>query len=143
MTATFEQAREDMFTLVRDAALTKVTDAQIEWPDKGFEKPKPPAPWLRVALKHNPSVGGQASLAGDSGKRRYRRLGTLYVQVFTPVGEGLSANYQLCKIIADALEGVSTPRGVWFRNTRITEIGPTDDWQQINVMADFEYDEVK
>lgn len=139
MTATFEQARDDIFSAFK--AAWGVTTFPVVWPDKPAEKPSGRTPWARVTIRH--AGGFQATLSNINGQRRWRRNGVVIVQVFTPSGEGLSRAYDLAKIACDAFEGVSTPRGVWFRNARINEVGPDGDWQQVNVLADFEYDEVK
>lgn len=139
MSATFEQARDEMLAVFKAAWDT--TGHYAAYPDRPEEKPKGADPWARVTVRH--AVGEQGSLANHEGRRRWERRGTLFVQIFTPSGEGLSRSDTLAKIVVDALEGKSTPRGVWFRNTRINEVGPDGDWYQVNVLADFIYDEVK
>lgn len=139
MTTTYAQARDDIFGQVYGAWTP--TGWTMFFPDKEESEKPTTEPWARVSLRH--STGSQATLANHDSVRRYRRTGNVFVQVFTPTGEGLSRNYDLCKIVADALEGQSTPRGVWFRNVRLNEIGPTDAWFQVNVEAEFEYDEIK
>lgn len=139
MTATRTEARDDIMELVNDAWTP--TTWQIQWPDKPADVPTTPDPWARAVMKH--ASGTQASLAGDTGQRRWTRTGVLTIQVFTPAGEGLSRSDVLSTILVDALEGASTPHGVWFREVRAQEIGPDGDWYQVNVMAVFEYDEVK
>ncbi len=63
--------------------------------------------------------------------------------MFATAGEGLELAYSLAETVVSAFEGTTTERGVEFRNTRLNEIGPDGDWFQINVLADFTYDEVK
>jgi hypothetical protein len=68
------------------------------------------------------------------------------VQVFAPLtaGEGLTQAEALAIIARDAFEGKTAGAGqVWFRNVAINEIGPDGPWFQINVSADFLYDETK
>jgi len=141
VTATYEQARDDIFTLIK--AAWDPTGYLISWPDDS-NKALPPAaqtPWARVQLFHG--SGLQQTLSGETGARRFNRGGVLIVQVFAPRGDGLSRAYQLAKIVADGVEGRATPRQVWFRNVRITEVGPDGNFSQVNVLADFTYDEVK
>jgi hypothetical protein len=139
MTATFNQARDEIFALIKTAWET--TGFNMVWPDKPNTKPSGRTPWARTTLRH--STGQQATIASFSGVSRWFREGVLTIQIFTPSGEGLSRAYDLAKVISDALEGVSTSCGVWFRNTRLNEVGPDGDWFQINVMTDFNYDEIK
>jgi hypothetical protein len=63
--------------------------------------------------------------------------------VFEPPGKGLSGATDLPKVIQDAFEGVATASGVWFRDVTVNEIGPDGDFFQTNIVAFFEYDEVK
>lgn len=139
MSATFEQARDEMFALLRTALLASAISSRVGWPTVANDAlpPSTQVPWARVQLFHGP--GGQVGF-GD-GLRKYERTGTLITQVFSP--RGLNTGYQLAKIVADALEGKATPRGVWFRNVRIAEAGADGNFDQINVIADFEYTEVK
>jgi len=139
MSATFQAAVDEMLELFRSAWAS--TGYQIVWPNKRHEKPSTVAPWARVFVRH--VLGGQATLSNADGVRRWRRQGFLTIQVFVPSAQGLPPALALAKIAADAYEGSSTPSGVWFRNVRLNEVGPDGDWFQVNVIADFEYDEVK
>ncbi len=138
MTATVEQARDQMLGLI-----------QAAWPvDKtliydGFkgEKPEAQEVWGRVSVRHN--SGGQASLSKQGGRSRYVRRGTIYVNLFAPPGDGLRALDPLTKTILDAIEGKTTAGGVWFTQVRVREMGIVEGSYQVNVLANFSYDEVK
>lgn len=138
MSATVEQARDQMLSLITDA-----------WPSgttliyDGFKGEKPTAQevWGRVTVRHN--SGGQASLSKQGGKSRYNRRGTLYVNLFAPPGDGLRALDPLTKTIQDALEGKTTAGGVWLTQVRVRELGIVEGSYQVNVLANFSYDEVK
>lgn len=140
MTATYEQAIDDIFTMFKTA-----------WDTTGYiviyenttpsEKPSIGTPYAKVFIRH--TGGFQATLTGGIGTARYARLGVMTVQIFTPLGEGLSEGASLAKVLADAYEGAASPRAVWFRNVRLMEVGPTAEWFQHNFLVDFEYDEVK
>jgi hypothetical protein len=99
--------------------------------------------WARVSIKH--IDGRQSAFGATAGVRRYTRVGFVTVQVFAPLSEGLGLSKgQIMAIIAkDAFEGKATASGVWFRKVQIKEIGPDDSWYQINVVAEFTYDELK
>ena len=107
--------------------------------------------WARPTVQH--FTGNQDSLigglVGDIGEpdrpnvRRYRRGGVFTAQIFVPIGKGLVEGYELSNLVSDAFEGTSTPSDVWFRNVRLREIGPDGEWFQTNVLADFEYTEIK
>lgn len=103
--------------------------------------PTEQTPWVRVSVRHGSSE--QATLSGPVGTRRFRREGILTAQLFIPIGVGLSAGVDYAKIIQDAFEGVTSVGGVIFRGVRTNEIGESGDFFQINILTDFEYDEVK
>lgn len=109
---------------------------------KDARKPRSDKPWARVTVNHN--VSPQRTF-GEPGNRRFERLGILTVQVFSPMSleQGLTLGEDLAVVARDAYEGNTTPSGVWFRNTKLQEVGPSDPWWQINVSTEFQYDELK
>ena len=139
MPATIATARDEMSALFKAAWDT--TGLPVIWDDVAKTPPKTRTGWARFTIRHED--GDQSTLSGGLGKARFTRRGTIFIQIFTPVGKGLSDADPLIKKAMDAYEGKSTASGVWFRNVRPREIGPDGDWNQVNVLADFEYDEVK
>lgn len=139
MTATFAVANDEILTLFKTAWDAIGHDAIYE--NVAGDPPTTAAPWARVTVRHFP--GGQASLSDDAGAKRWTRNGLITVQIFVPTGEGKAEAYALAKVVADAYEGKRTPSNVWFRNVRPNEIGPDGAWFQLNVLAEFTYDEVK
>lgn len=99
-------------------------------------------PFVRATVLH--ASGRQATLAGPGGAR-WERRGICIIQCFGPIqgGKGLTLADRMAAVAKDAFEGRSTPEGVWFRNCRLSEVGPADGWFQMNVAAEFTYDEVK
>lgn len=96
--------------------------------------------WARYTIQH--VTGNQASLANVIGKKRFDRGGTIIIQVFTPLNNGVLIAYDAAEIVVGAYEGKSTPSGAWFRNVRINEVDNNDLWQQVNVLIDFTYDQI-
>jgi hypothetical protein len=101
----------------------------------------PDQAWVRLVIRHN-SVG-PPTLA-EPGARRFTRYGTVYAQIFSPFlsGEGFTLSQRLAQVARDAYEGRRTPT-VIFRSCRINEAGRDGPWHQVNLVADFEWDEVK
>lgn len=106
--------------------------------------------WARFRIQHYDA--GQSSLANVNGKRRYERSGNIIVQVFVPQASGVIIAYQYAEKVINAYEGREAPGGAWFRNVRPVEIGNAEElegetnsglWYQINVFADFEYEQLK
>ena len=136
MTVNFSQARDEILTLFRTAWLADPTAAVIPlfyW-DVRHNSPKSD-PFARVTVRH--TIGNNDGITN----RRFTREGIITVQIFTMFGEGLSSSDVLSKVAADAFQGKSTPGGVWFRNVRLNEVGQDGEFFQVNVLADFTYDE--
>lgn len=140
---TYEQARDEMLSVFRTAWQAAQPIAPVQYPNVGqaLAPPKTQGPWARVVVAH--ATGGQRTLAGEAGTRRFGRVGILTAQIFAPVGGGTDLAYNLAQLVVDAYEGQSTPGGAWFRNTRVNEVGVSDGWFQLNVLVDFDYDQVK
>ena len=136
---TFDEARDVMVGVFYSAWKT-LGSLPIVWTDIPGDVPKGETVWARVTLRH--ATGGQASLAGEDGARRWKREGTLFVQVFAPVGDGSVKVYATAQAVSNAFQSA---RGlsVWFRNIRINEVGTSGAFEQINVLVDFTYDDVR
>ena len=149
MLPTLDSARDEILGLfnVKWAADTPAINEgvaiPIEWQgvDSG-SPPDPNAPFCRVTVNH---ATGQQSTFGAVGERRFTRSGVVTVQIFAPLsaGGGLSFAVKAAIIARNAYEGIGTDSGIWFRNARIQEIGPSETWHQINVVTDFFYDELR
>jgi hypothetical protein len=143
MTATLTQARDEILTQFRTAWLADPASAALPvlWPDSD-SKPPASGAWARVSVTHG--SGGQSTLSGGLGETRYTHMGFVTVQLFTPRGDGLKLSDQLVTISKHAFEGVATSPGhVTFYRVRSREVGPDGQWFNTNVLADFEYDEVR
>jgi hypothetical protein len=95
-------------------------------------------PEFRVFIRHG--NGNQSSL-GSVGNRKFDRKGVVIVQVFTPIGDGFTLDDTLSTVARNCFEGVTTSNGVWFRRTKVQEVGKTGAFYQTNVTAEFEYTE--
>lgn len=100
-----------------------------------------PNGWVR-AMCHN-VASRQSTLSGAQGEQRFTRTGIFVAELYAPRGTGLSSSDAMAKIVLDAFEGKRSPSGIWFRDVRQTEIGPDGEWYQVNVVAEFTYDQVK
>ncbi len=146
MTATFNEARNDMLTVFKDAWDAGATNPTlVDYPNvtpaNGVKLP-PDADlsWARVTIAN--TLGRQETLSGAQATQAFERMGVLTVQIFTPLGVGLSESDLLSKIVTDAYQKTSTPNQVWFRNVRMNEIGPDGEFYQTNVLVDFTYSEI-
>lgn len=142
-----EQARDQILSLVHDVAKGLIDTStgkslQILFADLPAEIPRenPPTPWARAILTHQAS--NQATLAGDTGLRRYTRTGLITIQLFTPSGLGSLPTDRYAEAFVAKFQGRSTPEGVWFRAVNAQEVGTDGPWQQTNITGTFEYDEL-
>jgi len=106
------------------------------------ESPPPTEPFARVRYRHTSNSG---QTLAPKGSRRVTREGLVTIQILVPFidGGGLTLSQNLAIIARDSFEGVGTPSGIWFRDTHIREIGPTDGMFQHNVLSAFTYDELR
>jgi hypothetical protein len=138
MSLTYSQAVDAVLTTFRAAWLPTTYDAFYD--DTAQDRGTDEDPWARATVIH--ADGFQATLRNGAGQATYRRIGVLTVQIFVASGSGLQTGYDLVKIVSDAFEGQSVG-GLWFRDVRVREIGRDGAFRQTNVIAEFEYDEVK
>lgn len=98
--------------------------------------------WARISQQT--VTEQQSALAGNDLQRRYTADGLLFVQIFSASDD--IANYnkaaQLAALIKTAFRGKQTDGCIWFRNVRIQEIPPENAWYRLNVVAEYQYDEI-
>lgn len=144
MTCTTPDAIDQMSQIIVDLVPTALAGVVIQW-DGGNEDlghPEADKDWIRVIIEHED--GGQGSLAGDAGKKRWHRVGMITVQCFGQLATTSKkrANELACAV-RDAYQGRATVGGVWFRRCTTREVGTDKFWFQTNAFISFEYDEVK
>lgn len=96
--------------------------------------------WARASVKH--SDGNQTSMGSATGTRKFTDQGTVFVQVFSPVGDGSTASREAAKDVLNAFRDARDP-SVWFRNAKLNEVGSDGAFYQTNVSATFSYDTVR
>lgn len=161
MTATYEKAVDEMFSLFL-AAWTANTAAvvgyvpEIRWqgvkpPEGQPEKPDGDKYWVRVSQQT--VIEEQTSLSacvvdnengGTLPASRFTASGLLFVQLFCPKSDARSMEFgrKLAMIARNAFRGKKTESGVWFLNVRINPLDSEELWNRFNVVAETEYDEV-
>lgn len=117
----------------------------VEWPNVIPDDGKPKlshgnVSYASVHIKHEDS--DQHTL-GEKGNRVFQREGQVIVQVFVPAGKrGLEEADTLAKAASDAFEG-ETFGGVSYHRVSARTVGLDGPWYQMNVTADYEFDEVR
>lgn len=81
---------------------------------------------------------------GENGKRRYTTYGLVFVQLFAPKGPaGQDQCRKLAIIAKSAYRGQTAGDGaIVFRNVRINELEPEENCYRINVVSEYEYDDI-
>lgn len=152
MTIGIQQATDEMFALLNSAWIAGAAAIvgylpEIKWqgvPERNI--PDASQYWARVTKQT--VLEGQGSLsdcAGELGQKRYTVTGLLFIQLFLPKCENDCSEIgrQLAVLVRDAYRGQSTPGGVWFRNATINDgIPPEEICERINVVVEFEYDDL-
>ena len=97
--------------------------------------------WVRVSqqtVDENQSTFRQ----GSSG-RRFTTEGLIFVQLFCPKSDSqaMTTGRKLATIARDAFRAVDSSDNIWFRNSRIVELSPENEWRRFNIVAEYEYDE--
>lgn len=101
--------------------------------------------WVRVSK--DTIYERQATLStceGIPGQRKYTANGLVFIQLFCPKSDAqaFELGQQLAMVARNAFRGKTTPGNIWFRNVRINEIQPEELYFRINIIAEFEYDEL-
>lgn len=97
--------------------------------------------WGRAMVRH--AGGRQASIADVNGVRRWERTGVATIETWSPAAHGRDVADEMIEVMMEALEGASTPSGVWFRNARFNEVGQDGGWYRVNILVDFTYDLIR
>lgn len=95
------------------------TDFTFE--NEQFSAPKN-SDWVRLTV--GADVGGQETLGGI-GRRQYRRLGMIFIEIFTPIDSGVTRSRELVQLARSLFEGVTDPEihfydGNWRRRPNDT-----------------------
>jgi len=106
-----------------------------------FSEPDHDDYWARVTVLG--LGGGQVSLGPTSG-RKYRRLGSVIVQIFSPVDSGMTTSGGHAEAALDIFEGASFSN-LCFNDGSIREVGvmPGEKWHLTNVEILFDFEETK
>lgn len=143
--ATYTQARDDIMGRVK-TKWTEVGSATENLPlifadkeKKGSDIPEDEGSWGLADVSFGPSI--QAG-HGDN-EKRYRRTGILIVDVHTQPGDGYVSIDAIVQVLADAVEGHTTPNGVTFLDFDSKDGGNVGQFKVTRVVASFDFDQVK
>lgn len=94
--------------------------------------------WIRTSVLH--ADGEQSSLTGAESTTCYDNIGTLWIEIYVPLGGGDVSGYANAQAFLRALRNY---RGaVWFRRVRMEEMPSEGKFSCFHVKADFEYTDI-
>lgn len=135
------EARDEVMGKIK-LVFDSLPDWTVLYQDSTKAQPKAAAdgrcpPWARAVMKHDND--SESTIGG----RRVCYTGEVTIQLFTPLGDGLSMSDVVSKTLVSALQDQSTMLGVTLRRARAVEIGDDGPSYQVNVVAVFEYEEYR
>lgn len=97
-------------------------------------------PWGRVVVRHAPGGSGAAAL----GNHRFRRTGTVFLQVFYPLtgGKSLEKASALARVGQKAYESARSGP-VSYKSVTVSEKGPDGSFYRVDCTAKFWWDELR
>lgn len=101
--------------------------------------------WCRVYISSiDENQTSLSNAVGGPNQRRYTDYGLVFVQLFGPktLPNADRLNNELAMLAQRAFRGKVTPGKIWFRNVRINELEPEQQFYRCNVIAEYEYDEI-
>lgn len=151
MPTTYPVAVNDMFSLINSAWKTGSAAIAGYVPELRFQgiELQGAIPtdkyWARVSQQGVSEE--QSSICNDvtaPGNRRYTADGLLYVQLFGPqsVVNSMEKLRLLAKLARNAYRGKVSQNDVSFYNVRIVELESEGLFFRINVIAEYQYDEI-
>lgn len=98
-------------------------------------------PWARPTIRTNRRKQNSLGSGGDG--LSFIEFGALFVEIYTPTGQGLKQAYELGQVLLDAFEGVSENNGIWYRNAYLQESGAEGLWSHINFIVEWQVREYR
>lgn len=132
---------ETIANSIRSRFGTTVEDVEsvtVHYDNEPFESPGDSA-WIRCHIVFGEAV--RRSLGSSSS--RYRSVGVMMANIYTPIGKGDKAGLAIAETVRDAFRSV-TADGISYRVPSVIPVGRSDNgkWWQINVNCPFYFDEL-
>lgn len=101
--------------------------------------------WARFSTQH--IYDEQSTLSdyvAEPFRKRYTGSGLVFIQLFMPktIDNAVIKGRRLAKVARNAFRGKKTPGGIWFRNARINDVPAEDLFYRLNVVTEYEFDEI-
>lgn len=135
------EARDALSGLVTSTWQDVAEDAPLLYGDVEGDPPGEPTLWGRLEIQFD--LGSRITIGNDPGAAVYRRGGQLFVQVFTPHGDGPAESDRVVEALVRALEHPGQVGGVRLRNVSPQPGASDGAWFQVNVFAEFQFDRIQ
>lgn len=147
MTTNYISARDSMFELIRSTAQAFSYFPHIEYPMiVNQSKPDASKIWLRASTQIvSVEQTALSTCEVENGKKLYTSYGLVIVEFYIPKIEPNGSLALMWAIqLQNAFRNASSNDGVIYRKARINDgIEPEENFFRLNVVANFEFDEVK
>lgn len=117
---------------------TGVASDKIAWDNVSYSPIEGQA-WVRFSVQNN--LSNFVSVGGPNVK--VRKYGIVFVQVFTPEGNGTLLSDQIVDNVVNSLEAEQLTSGFTLQESSVQNIGNSNGWYQVNVSTPFYYDEYR
>ena len=134
MASTQIEVQDLLLTRIKSLWDSNAGGAPLYYDNQDVDRPDSPTLFGRAIVRHG--RGTRTTL----GINRFRRFGTVYVQIFVPQGTGTVTIRDLSDDIAGGLENIPASFGVRIQDVDINELGSDGTYFQVNISADFTYD---
>lgn len=135
MTATIPDIEEAIYARFKASVPGSIT---YTFDNEAFITPETD-PWVRFSIR--PTSSTQETL-GQPTNREFLRRGIVVMQLFTLAGSGVQLSNTLAEALRTIFEGVSFS-DIRFTDCNARKIGTDGKWYQVNVEADFDYNQQK
>ena len=147
MSITYEEAKDEMFSTFLTHWQANVLNVlnyspEVRW--RNLEVSAPPDTtkhYVRVAQQTKNEE--QISLPNSNGKKLYESTGFLTIQMYFSKATLADGDDESLPVIAKESFRSAASSDVWYRNSRIKELPPEEDYYRVDVITDYTYSEVK
>lgn len=153
MTLTPQEARKELFAKVDECWTAHSSDVvgyvpEIRW--QGIEEGALPGAskfWMRAQTTTvtTRQSGHMSTDEPDASPVVFTNYGFITLQLFAPMKskDSWSKGELLSELGQRMFMASETAGGIWFRNPRIRELNNDGTWYRWNVIADYQFDQVK
>lgn len=149
MTATYTEARDEMFERFTDAfgaAAEAIAGHAVDMRYQGVVKGIPSADkyWVRLSTRNvlsrqtsfvSPDAPGQSA-------KEHTSSGLIFVEIYAPMTD--KRGFERAGLLAELAQGIfqnaETSSSVWFRNTRINDLPDDGKAWRFNVVSEYSFD---